>query len=140
MRKILEFIKMFFYITTSVLLMTAVSVTLSGEEMVYSDVLWDILLAGFLTAIVTVIFGPAGDEKPVLMWAKMGVHYVALCVVMCILGGMFGWMPLGVKGVVVMCADVALVYAIVFVACIILDKRQADAINKKLKEKYGEEE
>lgn len=140
MKRLSEVIKWFLYITTGILIVVSLSYTLAGEESVPTIALWYILLAGFLTTIVTVILVPGDDEKPLVGGLKMLLHYIALCVVMVICGTMFGWMTFCLEGVIMMCVDVALVYGICLFAYCIVDRKQADAINKKLKEKYGEEE
>lgn len=140
MKRLREALKWFLYITTGILFVVALSYSLAGEENVPTIGLWYILLAGLLTTIVTMILAPTEEEKQAVIGVKMILHYVVLCVVMTILGIVFGWMTFSLEGVIMMCIDVAIVYVISFFAYCIVDRKQADAINKRLKEKYGDEE
>ncbi len=140
MKKLGEALKWFLYITTGVLFVATISYTLSGEETLSVVTLWHILLTGFLTTIITMFMSPNGEERQAVFGIKIVVHYVSLCIVMVILGTQFGWMTFCLEGVLVMCVEVAIVYGITFLAYGVVDRKQADAINKRLKEKYGEEE
>lgn len=132
MKLMREVFKWFLYITTGILIVTAIMFTVTGDETMPVNTLWKILLAGFLTTIVTVCF------KPWKEWGIIGfvLHYLALCVVMVVCGCMFGWIHLEPAGVIGMMIDVAAVYGIAFVAYWLLDRKQAEEINKKLREKY----
>ncbi len=132
MKLLSEVFKWFLYITTGILIVTAIMFTILGEETMPINTLWKILLAGLLTTCVTVCFKPWKDWAP---WGFL-VHYMALCVVMVICGSMFGWIDFGWSGILFMMIDVAIVYAIAFGTYWLLDLRQAKAINKRLKEKY----
>ena len=62
MRKLLEFMKWFFYITTCVLIVVAVNIEIAGDEFIRPAVLWQILLSGFLTSFVTILLRPNEDD------------------------------------------------------------------------------
>lgn len=132
MKLMSEVFKWFLYITTGILIVTAIMYTILGEETMPVNTLWKILVAGVLTTGVTVCFKPWKD------WGYAGflLHYLALCVVMIACGCMFGWINFNVQGALVMMIDVAIVYVIAFGAYWLVDLRQAKAINQKLKEKY----
>lgn len=134
-----NFIKWFMYINTGVLIVTAINFPLAGVDSMPINTLWNILFSALITTIVTVCFCPR-EERKVKMPLQYIVHYLTLCAVMIFVGNMFGWIHLSPGGVIMMMVDVALVYVIAFVVYYILDIRQADAINKKLKEIYGDEE
>ncbi len=139
MRIMQEFLKWFVYITTGVLFVCAVIYTFfSKEEMIPSETLWQILLAGVLTSLVTTVF-----EK-FLMAAEMvkhlyvvGVlHYASLCACMVACGLVFGWVELQPGSMVQMCLFVAVVYLFVVAVDYILGRQLAEKINRKLKETY----
>lgn len=140
MKKLGEALKWFLYITTSVLFVATICYTLSGEETLSVVTLWYILLTGFLTTIITMFLSPSGEEGQVVFGIKIAVHYVSLCIVMVILGTLFGWLTFCPEGVFGMCVEVAIVYGITFLAYGVVDRKQAEAINQRLKEKYGEDE
>ena len=140
MRKIFEFVKWFFYITTCVVFVCAANMEISGTETINVNVLWQILLSGFITALLTVILRPFeyGIERAYII--RIIIHYIVLCVVMIILGCEFEWMSLNLAGIIMMVVSVAVVYLLVYCAGYWIDKKQADAINQKLKNKYADEE
>lgn len=132
MKLMSEVFKWFLYITTGILIVTAIMYTVSGETTMPVNTLWKILLAGVLTTGVTVCFKPWKDWAP---WGFL-VHYLALCVVMVFCGSMFGWIDFKWLGILFMMLDVAVVYTIAFGAYWLVDLRQAKEINERLKEKY----
>ena len=136
MKLVSEVFKWFLYITTGILIVTAIMFSIIGEETMPVNTLWKILLAGILTTAVTILFKPWKD------WGWLGflLHYLALCVVMVICGTMFGWIHFGLSGVTGMMIDVAVVYMIAFGAYCLVDRKQAEDINKKLRERYKDEE
>ncbi len=136
MKLISEIFRWFLYITTGILIVTALMFTIMGEESMPVNTLWKIMLAGVLTTIVTVCFKPWKDWG----WVGFLLHYLALCVVMVVSGIMFGWIHLSVLGVVAMMIDVAVVYMIAFGAYCLVDRKQAEDINRKLRERYKDEE
>lgn len=138
MKKLVEFIRWFFYITTCVLFVCAANIQISGDKMVSAITLWQILLSGFLTALVTVILRPDEQDGGRVGVIKIIVHYFVLCGVMIGCGCQFGWMELNLKGIAMMAVSVAVVYLLVFSAGYWLDKKQADEINKRLKGKYSD--
>lgn len=140
MRKIREFVKWFFYITTSVLFICAANQTLSGENTFFTRTLWNILLSGFITALVTTLLRPGTNDSGKIMIVKIIIHYIVLCVVMIICGHRFGWMDFSPADIIMMLVSVAVVYLIVFLAGFWIDLKRADEINQRLKEKYSDKE
>ena len=139
MRRLSDFIKWYFYITTGILFIVAGNFALVKAEMIPGDTLWQILLSGFLTTLVTVALVPREGMSKKITWIHILLHYLGLCVTMVISGYWFGWINLNPAGICLMMVSVALVYLIVFVVYYLLDVKQADAINRKLQEKYSEE-
>ena len=140
MRKILEFFKWFFYITTSVLFICAANLALSGVDIISAKMLWNILLSGLITALVTTLLRPDEKDGGKIMIIKIIIHYIVLCVVMIICGHRFGWMEFSLRDIIMMLVSVAIVYFIVFFASFWIDLKRAEEINQKLKEKYSDKE
>lgn len=135
-----KFVKWFLYITTGILIVTCIIFALYDADALPKNTLWHILLSGFLTTGVTVLFCP---EETGSKWrTSVGVilHYISLCVVMVVCGNWFGWIRFDLPGIALMFGAVAVVYLISFITYYIVDMKQAEAINQRLKEKYGDEE
>ena len=140
MKRVSEFIRWFFYITTCVLFVCAANIQISGDETVSTITLWQILLSGFFTSLVTVLLRPREQDSIRVSVMRIIVHYCVLCGVMIACGFWFGWMNFNLKGIIMMVVSVAVVYFLVFLAGYWLDKKQADEINKKLQGKYSDSE
>lgn len=140
MKKVFEFIRWFFYITTCVLFVCAANVWISGTEAVSAIMLWEILLTGLITSIVTVLLRPGERDSVRISIIKIIVHYLVLCGVMIVCGWWFDWMALNTRGIVMMMVSVAVVYLLVYSAGYWLDRKQADEINQRLKGKYRDQE
>lgn len=140
MEKIRVFLKWYLYITVGILIVIAVNFAFSGEKTVSADTFWQILLSGFLTTLVTVIFSPEDEHTKVRIAIKFALHYVSLCLVMFVCGSWFGWMTPNPAGAAIMMLDVGVVYLFVVAATYLIDVSQAREINKRLQEKYGGEE
>lgn len=136
MKKVFEFIRWFFYITTCVLFVCAANVQISGTKVVSTIMLWEILLTGLITSIVTVLLRPGEWDSVRISIIKIIVHYLVLCGVMIVCGCWFDWMALNAQGIVMMMISVAVVYLLVYSAGYLLDRKQADEINQRLKGKY----
>lgn len=140
MKRVFEFMKWFFYITTCVLIVVAVNIEIAGDEFIRPAVLWQILLSGFLTSFVTILLRPNEDDGGRLGFLKILIHYLVLCVVMIVCGYWFGWLKLNFRGILMMVVSTAVVYLLVYLAAYRLDKKQADEINRKLQGKYKDME
>lgn len=127
-----DFIKWFQYITIGVLIICAANFALSGTDTIPMMTLWQILLSGFLTTLITMLFY-SGKR---VTYIKCGIHYVILCGVMIPCGYWFGWLSFNVAGICMMLLSVAGVYLLAFVAYYLIDLKQAKKINQRLKEKY----
>lgn len=140
MKKLQELFLWFVSITVGILIICAVSFALSGEEALPPDILWQILLAGFVTAVVTTFLTPMECSGTVQIIVRELIHFIVLCAVMIFFGIRFGWIPQSLSGVVTMIVDVALVYAFTVVVIIVMGRVQANALNKALQEKYPDTE
>lgn len=135
-----NFIKWFLYITVGILIVCGISYRMAGNETVTVDVFRMILLSGLVTTLITVLILPKEEDGKVKSGIKFGLHYIALCIIMCFLGEQFSWIDYDLAGIVGMIIKVGLVYLLAFMAYYIIDIKQASDINKMLQEKYGEEE
>lgn len=140
MKRFSEFIKWFLYITTCVLFICATNIQISGDDTIPAITLWEILLSGFITAVVTIFMRPNERDSARISIIKIIVHYLALCVVMFICGSLFGWMELTPAGIIMMLVSVAVVYLLVYISGYCLDKKRADEINRGLKGRYSDKE
>lgn len=139
MRTLSNFVKWFLYITTGIMIVCGINYTLAGVETVTVNVFWKILFCGFATTLVTVLLLPKEDDGKIKSYIKFALHYIALCIVMIPVGVWFGWISFQPSGVIIMMADVGGVYFAACLAYYIIDCRQAEKINKGLREKYGDE-
>lgn len=137
MKRLKNFIQWFVYITTGILIVTAISFSILTDGTMPTVTLWQMLLAGFLTAGVTALFSPDEQTSKRAFLIGMFGHYLCLCAVMVGCGVWFGWINLTLPGVLMMCVDVALVYGITFTIYCLLEKKNADELNRKLQEKYN---
>lgn len=138
MRVLKEFVKWFLYITVGILIVCAVNFQLADAKSIPKETLWQILLSGFFTAGITVLLYPRDGSNKATFWVGILAHYLALCVIMILCGYWFGWLDFDLGGIVMMVVSVAAVYGITFLIYFLIDLKQADEINQKLKEKYGE--
>lgn len=140
MRWFRNFVKWFLYITTGILVICGINYKLAGVETVSTDIFWNILFCGLATTLATVLLLPKEEDGRTVSYLKFALHYVVLCIIMVPVGVWFGWISLSLSGVVKMAVDVGGVYLLAVVAYCITDYRQADEINRRLKEKYGDSE
>lgn len=140
MKKLKNFLQWFVYITTGILIVTAVSFTVLDDDTMPTVTLWQVLLAGFLTSGVTTLFAPDECATKRSFFIRIFAHYLCICAVMVICGTWYGWMHLNLSGIVMMCVDVALVYGITMGLYCFLEIKNADELNRKLQEKYNSDE
>lgn len=135
MRFLKTFISFFSTITVGILIVCAVNICLSPHYVIPRSILFDILLAGFVTAAVTTAIYSREITSHKQFLLTSAVHYVLLCIIMIGFGVWFGWMDLDIGGVVMMMVSVAVVYALTFLMNYILAKKEADEINKALEQR-----
>lgn len=140
MRILRDAVKWFLYITTGILFVVALSNTVAGVQMVTVETLWNILLSGFLTTIVTLIFSYWEEKTRSMVYIHHILHYLTLCAVMIFCGIRFDWIGFSPKGIAMMMGCVAVVYVLCFVSYYMIDKVQAEEINRRLMEKYHDED
>ncbi len=134
------FINLFSTITVGISVVCAVIFLLVPEYEVSRYILLQVLLASLSTALLTAVgvyFFAKLNSKLKIILACIA-HYVLLCAVMIGFGIWFDWMNFDLEGIVMMTASVAAVYLITFLLNYILVKKEADDINKALKERNGQ--
>lgn len=140
MKRLSEFIKWYIYITISILAVCTVIFNILSDGTIPAATLWQILLSGFLTTVVTVLLTSGEWNKISTVIIRVILHYISLCIVMVLCGKGFGWLSFDFNGIALMAGAVAVVYVLSFGVYYIIDLKQADEINQRLKEKYSDEE
>ena len=140
MRMFSNFVKWFLYITTGILVICGINYKLAGVETVTVDIFRKILFCGLVTTLATVLLLPKEEDGRTKSCIKFALHYVVLCTIMIPLGVRFGWIELHLTGIVTMMIDVGGVYLLSLGAHYFIDCKQADEINRMLKERYGDSE
>ena len=134
-------VEWFVFITAGILIICAINFSLfSNGGSLPKDTLWNILWSAFLTAAETAAFFMAEPIKKSSMAFCALSHFGCLTVTMLVCGIRFGWIAFDWYGIVEMAVSVAGVYAFVITAYYILDKRRAGQINRRLREKYKDDE
>lgn len=140
MRKVYELIKWFLYITPGIVFVYAVNIEISGDTVIPAKRLWQILLSGFLTALITTLLVPRKENKKLTIFVEGLLHYTVLSIIIISCGCWFGWISFDIAEIVMLLVSVAVVYLMVFFVYYLIDVKQAKEINQKLKEKYGDKE
>lgn len=133
-----HFVKWFVLIATGILIICAIN--FSGEEELPRFLLYHILTATLLTAVVTTVFFMMEPMKKSSMVLCRILHFFTLTAVMIVCGLCFRWIDPEPMEMLWMGGCVACVYAFVMTGYYILDKHRADQINQRLKEMYGDED
>lgn len=130
------FINLFSTITSVITLVCAVNMALVPEYDIPNNVLWQVLLSGFVTSLLTFL----GVK---IFWSNLSksrfiilgiAHYIIMCIVMVGFGIWFDWMNFDVKGIIMMTVSVAVVYLMALAMNYIIIKKEADDINCALEE------
>lgn len=140
MKKLIEFVKFFIYITMGILVVCTINFQIYGDDLIPVDTLWQILLSGFLTTAVTMLFHPSEKRGKFITFVSVFIHYGLLCIVMIICGHRFGWVDFNFTGIASMLVSVIVVYILTLFNYYLIDLKWANEINKKLREKYGDGE
>jgi len=139
MKFVRSFLSFFTTITTAIVFVVALNFISSEDILVSKYIMLQILGAGAITALVTCIGFSIDFKKAWHAVVASVIHYIVLCVIMTVLGVWFDWTEFSVSGVLSMAFYVAVVYVLVFVISYILMKKEADELNKALKERNKEE-
>lgn len=123
----------FCVITVCVLVLCAFSVEVAMDAAPPKHMLSQILLAGFVTALVTTVAYSRELRSKKAFVLTVLLHYAALCVIMIPLGIAFGWIAATPAGALGMALDVALVYAATFAVEYLMHKKEADRMNEAIR-------
>lgn len=148
MDKIWEKIKLglyYFAVTTVVIMIVAASyITIfwEADASVSVSLLWQILLVAFLTSLTHLFFGHKGEKE--LSGIKYAIRtvmsYIYVNIVVLGLGYCFSWFnPQSMPMVIGMLLTVPCAFAIIVGTTFWIDKKTADEINRKLRERNKEE-
>lgn len=134
MKYIKGFFSFFTTISTAILALVAL-LSSNYPDGFPSELPFQVLGAAAATAIVTTfVYCTEYKSKTKFILLSL-LHYAVLCVIMVILGSMFGWTNTTPKGIIYMCVCVAVVYAVVFAITSIVHKNEADKLNRALRER-----
>lgn len=136
MKKFKEFIRWFVYITPCILILCATILTIQRTYTISVWTLWQILLASLVTAFATPFLTPKERDTKVKFLVGCIPHYLSLCFIMTLLGFWVGWISISFTQALLMCIYVAIVYVGILGINFLINKRDADIINRKLKRKY----
>ncbi len=136
MSAIKVFINLFTTITSVITIVCAVNMAFVPDYDVPNAVLWQVLLSGFVTALLTffgikIFWGTNSKIKLIILGV---IHYILMCAVMIGFGTWFDWMNFDVKGIAMMTISVAVVYLVTLFMNYIIIKKEADDINSALEE------
>ncbi len=136
MLKILKtFLSFFTTITTAILIIVSIDTGLNDYTSIPQNCHLRIIIAGFVTAAVTTAVFSFEIKTRKQYLIITAVHYVLLCGIMVGLGISFGWIDPAVLGIFIMCLYVAGVYGIVSAVMYVLEKKEADELNRALRER-----
>ena len=134
-----DFIDSFTRITTGITLVCAVCMTLSDikEFNMYSSVLWQVLAAGAVTALITSVCLPCtmaereASKKEYLI--RLSIHYVLINICILLMGYKFRWFEPNLPSCIMMAISVLAVYIFTAITTYVSDKKYSDEINAALK-------
>lgn len=135
------FVEWFVFIATGILIICAINFSVFSEGGdIPKATLAQILLSALLTAAVTAVFFMIEPLKKSSMMLCFLLHFASITGIMILCGRCFGWIDLEAFGVAEMTVSVAGVYGFVMIIYYILDKHRAEQMNRRLREKYTDEE
>lgn len=125
----------FVNITTAVLIVTAVYMTITGQQM-DSVILWEILLSGAITALPSaflVCLDIRNGRILLLLWVA---HFLLIFIITLLLINIFGWYK--ITAISAMLTFIAVVFIYFFTCFVhyIVDMKHAVLMNKQLKQRY----
>ncbi len=129
------FITFFTTITTAILIVVTVNVAISWSDVLVSETLPHILISGALTGLVTALFFFKEFKNTKDFIIRSAIHYLCMCAIMIVIGYWFNWMELEIGNILGMILSVTVVYAITWVVDYLLAKKDADELNRALKER-----
>lgn len=135
MKYLQYFIGLFTKVTTGVTIVCAVILKILGVEMWTSDILWQILLCGAVTTLLSMALLPDRDFSRKEWVVRYCIHFVLISAFILTAGAAFGWYVPTFTGCLCMMASVGVVYAFSVVTTYIGSRCSADELNSALKER-----
>ncbi len=127
----------FVNITTAVLLVTAIYLTISGQQM-DSVILWEILLSGFITALpsaLLVCLDVKSGRILLLLWLA---HFLLIFFLTLWMVDFFGWYKITALSALLTFLGVVFIYLFTCIVHYIVDMKHAALMNQQLKRRYHE--
>lgn len=137
MKLIADLVRYFAYITTGIVIVNVVILLITDDREISTTTLIQILCAGLITSLVTVIFYPKEQKSMKEFIWKVPLHYVVLCVVMVFFGTLFEWISFNFMGILMMVIATAAVYVFTVTVSFLTAKRDADKLNSALRDKQS---
>ncbi|MBQ6094229.1 MAG: DUF3021 family protein [Lachnospiraceae bacterium] len=126
-------------ITTAVIIVAAAYLSISGKP-VENEILWEVLLAGLLTALPSAIlltFDPKSVKLSLALWV---VHFLLIYGVTLLLLNMFGWATINAQTFILTFIAVVFIYVFVCIFHYLLSKKHTTVLNQQLKRRYAKME
>jgi uncharacterized membrane protein len=138
MKYVKSYISFFTAIATAILIIVTIDGAINSYESVSKYLPLEILGASALTALITTIILCREIKTRKQFLISFLLHFFLLCVIMIVLGLMFGWINDSFGSIICMILYVALVYVIVFAINYILAKKEADELNEALNKRNAD--
>lgn len=125
-------------ITTAVVIAAAVYLTFSEQQM-ENNILWQILLSGFITALPTAVllcFDPKSVRVSVILWV---IHFLLIFFITLMLLKMFGWCKITPVSVFLTFIAVLFIYFFTCGVHYLVAKKHTAWMNQQLKKRYSKE-
>lgn len=128
----------FVEITTAVVIAAAVYLTFSEQQM-ENNILWQILLSGFITALPTAVllcFDTKSVKASVILWV---IHFLLIFLITVTLLKMFGWCEITPVSVFLTFIAVLFIYLFTCGVHYLVAKKHTAWMNQQLKNRYSKE-
>lgn len=125
----------FVNITTAVLIVTAIYLTISEQQM-DSVILWEILLSGLITALPSaflVCLDIRNGRILLLLWLT---HFLLIFIITLLLINIFGWYKITAISAMLTFLAVVFIYLFTCIVHYIVDMKHSALMNKQLKQRY----
>lgn len=125
----------FVNITTAVLIVTAIYLTISEQQM-DSVILWEILLSSLITALPSaflVCLDIRNGRILLLLWIA---HFLLIFIITLLLINIFGWYKITAISAMLTFLAVVFIYLFTCIVHYIVDMKHAALMNKQLKQRY----
>ena len=129
-----EFLKWFLIINTGI--MVIVWINIFKYDTIWTAIFPQIFGASFITSLVTAGYFSYNPKKPITVPVRILLtlaHYLVLCASITVLGTLFDWFELTLRGFIGMALSVAGVYFITAVISYFLSKGEADEMTNALR-------